>query len=355
MPALTLAIPTALTNDAYTKQLSMAVWAALTALIDTSAVDAKNIYTQVINGLKIGVEETDQKKILIRTEDLSKMYSEDDKYWHSLWWSYFEQVRKNKSSMATERYAVGFSHTANKSADTRRLDLFYDLEKLDKKHYRTVVVEWEAYAKITKIKNGWHSDAKAIAPSSAIRKKPSILGKNRELIVEPILMHDFKSLMHKTLSHTSPLHTTLIKSWASQLGLDIKTHTIKKISDQYSKASNTDSPFVIRTRGNSGDIIAVLFHENKKIKNSQLKPFFVVLSTDSLSLKVLEKLDSEFHEIILKKVESYGQDGAKQITYQYITETLKDESCITLRTIKVSNKERPLPDSITLYNVPEDD
>ena len=89
MPILTLAIPTKLNNDAHTKQLSIAVWAALTAIFDTSTQDAKKIYTQVINGLKIKPEKAnsegegktesaseteDKDKILIKPEELSKAY-----------------------------------------------------------------------------------------------------------------------------------------------------------------------------------------------------------------------------------------------------------------------------------------
>lgn len=135
------------------------------------------------------------------------------------------------------------------------------------------------------------------------------------------------------------------------LGTQINAREINDIRKQYNTIKSPGSPFIIRNRGNYGDVIAVFFYENKHIQDSPLKPFLVVLQADISSLKALAKRDSDFYEITLKKVVSY-ENGTPQITYQYAPESKKNSTKITLQLISISNKERPLPDSITLYNAP---
>lgn len=371
MPILTLAIPTKLNNDAHTKQLSIAVWAALTAIFDTSTQDAKKIYTQVINGLKIKPEKAKEKangeggtesasetedkdKILIKPEELSRAYWDEDTKLYAAWWKYFSQVQDIKSSTKTEKYTIGFK---TPKTEQQSLSLFYSLEKPNPNNYKIVTIEWEAYIKITKISrkpSSEHEITKPIKPSPAIRKHPTILGKDRELSEKIIFKSDFLRLLHTALKHTNTIAYKAIETWADMLDTQINAREINDIRKQYNTIKSTGSPFIIRNRGNYGDVIAVFFYENKHIQDSPLKPFLVVLQADISSLKALAKLDSDFYEITLKKVVSY-ENGTPQITYQYAPESKKNSTKITLQLISISNKERPLPDSITLYNVPEDD
>lgn len=313
-------IPKKLTSERLIKEHSIALWAALTALTDTSTEEIKPVYTQIFDIVK------DQKgSSLIITKELTPTYSSKSKVeYDEKWQEYFNQALSYLESEALS-FGLVFDYDQPKGG----ISITLVSKQPDALGHVPISIAIERKTKIT-IKD-------------QLSKKPlrqlTALSPNRMEFIEPISSNDYKKLIFRILnSHTNALDTQLI-DWVAYLGKAIKKSDIERIRETPKTKNKTlyITPFLNRTYGDTGDILVYL-HKHPTPPKRPTSSTWVILKSDFHSLK-------EMGEILERGAKETIKLTKDTKAYEYTYES-NGPKVIRLHIAKQSNTKTKLPKSI---------
>lgn len=317
-------IPKKLTSERLIKEHSIALWAALTALTDTSTEESKPVYTQIFDIVK------DQKgSSLIITKELTPTYSPKPQVkYDEKWQEYFNQAL---SYLESEALSFGLVFDYDQPKDGISIALVS--KQPDALGHVAISIVIERKTKIT-IKD-------------QLSKKPlrqlTALGPNRMDFVEPISSNDYKKLIFGILQHYPDANRGLLTLLIQSLGRSIKNEKISRIYNiLYPEKTKSDpdttdktkTPFLIRTYGDTGDISVYL----NKVGYSLTSSTWVILKSDFHSIKEMGRIIAKEHKPFIELTQD-----AKAYEYTYESNGPK---VIRLHIAKQSNKKTKLPKSI---------
>lgn len=313
-------IPKKLTSERLIKEHSIALWAALTALTDTSTEESKPVYTQIFDIVK------DQKgSSLIITKELTPTYSSKSKAeYDEKWQKYFNQALSYFESEALN-FGLVFDYDQPKNG----ISIALVSKQPDALRHVLISIAIERKTKIT-IKD-------------QLSKKPlrqlTALGPNRMEFVEPISSNDYKKLIFRILnSHTNALDTQLI-DWVDYLGKSIKKSDVERIRKNLNSKNKIlyMTPFLTRTYGDTGDILLYL-HKHPTPSKRPTNSIWVILKADFHSIK-------EMRETLERGTEEKIKLTKDTKAYEYTYES-NGPKVIRLHIAKQSNKRTYLPEEI---------
>lgn len=313
-------IPKKLTSERLIKEHSIALWAALTALTDTSTEESKPVYTQIFDIVK------DKKgSSLITTKKLTPTYSSKSKIkYDEKWQEYFNQAL---SYLESEALSFGLVFDYDQPKD--RISIAIVSKQPNALGHVPISIAIERKTKIT-IKD-------------QLSKKPlrqlTALSPNRMEFIEPISSNDYKLLLRRVLHSYPKANGGQLTLWVKFLGRKIKKIDIWTIkenlkSKKYKNETRYETPFLTRTYGDTGDISVYL----NKVGYSLTSSTWVILKSDFHSIKEMGEVIAKGHKLFVELT----QDAK---AYEYTYES-NDSKAIRLHIAKQSNKKTKLPKSI---------
>lgn len=317
---LTLWIPKTLPSESLKQELSITLWAALTATTDVSIEDSKTLYTQILK-----IIESKEGNSLILTEHLSRVYnSQSSIKYDEKWLGHFTKIQSHTKLQDTD-FGLVFclDGPSPQRVSIKRLQADTDTSR-----HEQIIMELEQKIKIS--------------IEEKLSKKPfkyfTPLGNKRTSSTIPISKNELENFFKSILNSYHDAQYGQFYTLAKELNFEIEDGYREELKKQINSPKNQmkklTTPFSTRVYGVSGCILIYLNKGEHDLSNST----WLDLKSDFNSIKKMKYIleAGGITEIILN-------NDTQSYEYTYGT---KSKQKIQLHIYKRSNERTKLPDKI---------
>lgn len=321
--SITFWIPASLAPDRLKNELSIALWASVTAIADISIEESKEVYTQICKTLQQKLRKP-SSSILIATEMLSRVYNLKSKAKYDEQWLNHFNCHSSFTSNKNRSHGLFFYHDDSASGtDSIKSKPYYPY--ICTEQHEFVTIELESFIKLS---------VKGATPESG--SKPKLLkiqGEKRANFIAPLSSNEYKELVRGIIRTYPQANNGQLMLWGQRLGRkEVNNSYIRNLKAKQKASTRKDvTPFITRFYAGEGDISIYLQKNTYRISSSAI----LLLKSDKSSLKALASNYNTGKLIELKLAET-------ETGYEYTYGTHK------FRLLMRSNQKTSLPNSITL-------